>query len=150
MELFRTKRWTELLHECLFTSICNISQLSKKEHWTTNQLINQQTNNKSVKPFRKWFTMSYWPTDCEYLSLLYFVQPINKLVRHLLQRRKKVLCKWLTEYMIAWFTVLGLCTSPQDIHVCSLSYQLTYSSCLPPFVCHPQHPLCLLFCSLTK
>ena len=27
-----------------------------QEHWRTNQLINQQTNNKPVKPFRKLFT----------------------------------------------------------------------------------------------
>ena len=68
-------------------------------------------------------------------------------------KKEEVLCncKWLTEYLTEWFTVLRLCTFPKDNHVCSLSCRLTYSFSLPPaFVCHPHHPLCLLFCSPTE
>ena len=43
-----------------------------------------------------------------------------------------------------WFTLPRLCTSPQDICVCSLSYRIAYFV-FAPCICHPQHPLCLLY-----
>ena len=43
--------------------------------------------------------------------------------------------------LIKWFTLLRLWSSPQNIHVCSLSYGLTYPFSLPPaIVCHPPQP----------
>ena len=120
--------------------------------------------------------MNDWLTQSMTVNILIFVlcrlcrhQTTNKLVKHLL-KKEEVLCKWLTEYLIEWFTLLRLCTSPQDIHVCPLSYRLTHSLTLPPafvssppptvsalllsywitssvslspFVCHIDHPLWL-------
>ena len=62
-----------------------------KEQWRTNQLINQQTNNTDVKPFRNWCTMNEWLTDCEYLNLLYFTlwalqTSSKKVVKYLLKK----------------------------------------------------------------
>ena len=67
-----------------------------KEHWRTNQLINQQTNNKPVKPFRKWSTMSDWLNDWTSQSFVLLLcrlcshQTTFKLVKHLLKRRSSL------------------------------------------------------------
>ena len=71
-----------------------------KKHRRTNQLINQQTNNKPVRPFRKWFTMSDWLTDCEYLNFFlyfYFVglqTSNNQQTCKTSIKKEEVLCKW--------------------------------------------------------
>ena len=91
-----------------------------KEQWRTNQLINQQTNNTDVKPFRNWCTMNEWLTDCEYLNLLYFtlwaVQTSNNKESCKTSIKEKeaeeVLCKWITWLSDSFF--LG-CALPLKI-----------------------------------
>ena len=173
LKSLKTQRQTDLLCECSVAAI--FSDTSHK------QLSNKGTlKNKPVKSFRKWFTMSGRLTDYEYqlfFSLLVCTcrlcrhQMTSKCVKRLFKRRK-VLCKWLSEYLIEWFTLLRLCTSPQDNYVCSSSYRitssfslppaflssplpavfalllsfwLTSSFSLPPFFCHLHHPLWLTF-----
>ena len=157
MKSLKTYKQSELLQKCSFAFICNNTshiQLSN-EGTLKNQPINQSTNKQQTcKSFRKCLL---WVSDSLTVNISIFCTLTLKAVQTSNNQQackaaiKKVLCKWLTEYLNEWFTLLRLCASRQDIHVCSLTYWLTFSFSLPPtFVCHPQHPLCLLFCSSTE
>ena len=101
--------------------------------------------------YYEWVTHWLWISQSFILLLCRLCrhQPTNRLVKHPL--KKKILCKWLTEYLTEWSALHRLCTSSEDIHVCSLANRLTCSFSLPPaFVCHPHHPLCLFFCCPTE
>ena len=135
-----------------FYVICSVTshkQLSNKEHWRNNQLINHANTNKNL--LERWFTVSDWFTNCEYIYIyisvffyFYFVGcadikwPTNKLNIYFVERffvsdRLKI---WLSD------------SSSQDNHVCSLSCRVTSSVSLPlAFVCRLHHPMCQLFSS---
>ena len=106
------------VHSHLVSVITNLTNSCPiRDHWRSNHLISQQTNNKPVKPFSvlKNGLLWKWLTDCEHLNHLYFYFEgctDIKLGKHQLKKKFSV-SDWLI-YLTEWFPLLRLCTSPQS------------------------------------
>ena len=124
-----------------------------KDNWRTNQLINQQTTNLQnlLENGLLWVSDSLTVKTSIFCTFtLQAVQTSNnqQTCKTSIKKKKKFsVTDWISDY---WFILLRLCTYPQDIHVCSLPDRLTYSFSLPLHLCHPHHPLYMLFCSPTE